>query len=394
MARRNAAQFGSLYVEGKPGHKLWKVRYFKTVLREGRTERVRAKSTVGPADGPGKLTRREAEVLAWNLYVKHQQGGLIERACTLKQFYDDSFKPHIARLKLGSQMDYETRWRNWVEPVMGELQLQQISPEDVAHAVYAPLRKGLSVQTAAHVKKLLQAIFTHAKKRAWFVGENPATGVELPEMHRREAYAYSPEQASQIIELFPSPVHEAALLSLTTGLTVAELRGLRWSRMNLTHEGTITGGRSLPRYSLAVVENFYMGQYGSPKAPKRRRIVPLLPVAVELLAALKRTTQFSGPDHPVFASKKGTPIDAHNVSNRLFRKVAEELGHPVCWHNFRHTHATWLDHEGVSMADRVAQMGHASSSMTLHYTHSDVERRRQAIQPIGERLRPPVEKVM
>ena len=394
MAHRNSSQFGTLCVEGKPGQRLWKVRYFKNVLREGCTERVRAKSTVGPADGPGKLTRKQAQVLAWNLYVKHQQRGLVERICTLRTFYDEVFTPHMGRLKKGSQKDYETRWRNWVEPRMGDLQLQQIGAEEVASVVYAPLRDGRSVQTATHVRKLLQAVFTLAKRRGWFVGENPAADIELPEMNRREAYAYSPGQAKQILELLTSPIREAVLLSLTSGLTAAELRGLRWSSVNLSSQPSIAGGRSLPPLSLSVTENFYLGEYGSPKAKQRRRVVPLFAAVAKDLGALQESTRFRHPTDPIFASSSGKPFDTHNVSNRTFRKISERLGFPVGWHNLRHTHATWLDQQNISMADRVAQMGHASSAMTLHYSHSDLERRRGVIDGFAESLQTGSGKVM
>ena len=389
MAKRNSSQFGTLYVEGRSGQRLWKVRYFKTVLHGGLTRRVRAKSTVGPADGPGKLSRKQAEVLAWNLYVKHQQHGNIERACTLKEFWEHVFMAHISRLKRGSQKDYETRWRNWVLPELGEFQIQQITTEDMAKVVYAPLQAGRSVQTAAHVRKLLQAIVTHAKDVGYFVGENPAASIELPEMTRRDAYVYSPDEARQILELLPSPVREAVLLSLTTGLTAAEMRGGRWCRVNLTTEKTIAGGRALPPLCLEVAENFYLGEYGTPKAKKRRRIVPLLPVVVEAMAALKASTHFAAVDDPIFAGAKGKPIDTHNVSNRLFRAVSDRLGIPVGWHNLRHTHSTWLDQQStMSMADRIAQMGHASAAMTLHYSHSDLDRRRVALEWINEQLQP------
>ena len=46
------------------------------------------------------------------------------------------------------------------------------------------------------------------------------------------------------------------------------------------------------------------------------------------------------------------------------------------------------------MADRVAQMGHAGTAMTMHYTHSDLERRRIALEGIAKSLGEANRKVM
>jgi hypothetical protein len=39
---------------------------------------------------------------------------------------------------------------------------------------------------------------------------------------------------------------------------------------------------------------------------------------------------------------------------------------------------------GMALSDRQAQMGHGDVRMTLDYTHSDLNRRRQAIESISE----------
>lgn len=58
----------------------------------------------------------------------------------------------------------------------------------------------------------------------------------------------------------------------------------------------------------------------------------------------------------------------------------------LSWHVFRHTHATLGEQIGMSLSDRQAQMGHGDVRMTMHYTHSDIERRRTSIEAIAGRL--------
>ena len=72
---------------------------------------------------------------------------------------------------------------------------------------------------------------------------------------------------------------------------------------------------------------------------------------------------------------------------RVIKPIAVELGMPwLSWHVFRHTHATLGEHIGMALLDRQAQMGHGDVRMTMHYTHSDLERRRNGIEAMSKQL--------
>jgi integrase len=89
----------------------------------------------------------------------------------------------------------------------------------------------------------------------------------------------------------------------------------------------------------------------------------------------------------VFASRNGTPLNERNLSRRALKPAGEKLGIPwLSWHVFRHTHATLGEEIGMALSDRQAQMGHRDVRMTMHYTHSDLNRRRQAIEAMTDRL--------
>ncbi len=63
------------------------------------------------------------------------------------------------------------------------------------------------------------------------------------------------------------------------------------------------------------------------------------------------------------------------------------LGLPwLSWHVFRHTHAALGEQIGMAVSDRQAQMGHGDVRMTLLYTHSDLSRRRAAVETMTDRL--------
>ena len=139
--------------------------------------------------------------------------------------------------------------------------------------------------------------------------------------------------------------------------------------------------------SLAVRENCYRGKFGSVKAKSRRRNLPLSRTVVDALLEIRPASRFNGPEDLVFASRNGTPLNENNLLKRVLKPAGQRLGIPwLSWHVFRHTHATLGEQIGMALSDRQAQMGHGDVRMTLHYTHSDLNRRRQAIEAISDRL--------
>ena len=73
----------------------------------------------------------------------------------------------------------------------------------------------------------------------------------------------------------------------------------------------------------------------------------------------------------VFASSKGTPLDAQNVVNRFFKPLLKSAGLPIIrWHDLRHTCATLLLSKGVHPKYVQQLLGHASIQLTLdRYSH-------------------------
>jgi integrase len=73
----------------------------------------------------------------------------------------------------------------------------------------------------------------------------------------------------------------------------------------------------------------------------------------------------------VFASSKGTPLDAQNIVNRHFKPLLRRAGLPdIRWHDLRHTYATLLLARGTHPTYVQKSLGHASVQLTLdRYSH-------------------------
>ena len=63
----------------------------------------------------------------------------------------------------------------------------------------------------------------------------------------------------------------------------------------------------------------------------------------------------------VFATGKGTPIDAQNIINRFFKPLLKRAQLPdIRWHDLRHTYATLLLARGTHPTYVQKSLGHAS----------------------------------
>ncbi len=73
----------------------------------------------------------------------------------------------------------------------------------------------------------------------------------------------------------------------------------------------------------------------------------------------------------VFASGKGTPLDAQNIVNRYFKPLLRRAELPnIRWHDLRHTCATLLLSRGTHPKLVQHLLGHASIQLTLdRYSH-------------------------
>ena len=137
-----------------------------------------------------------------------------------------------------------------------------------------------------------------------------------------------------------------------TGMRSAEINGLRWKCVDFE------------RREILVRETFTQGIFEYTKNdPSQREIAMSTPV----FKALKRQfeiTGHGGRDGLVFCSRQGTPIDAKNFTNRIWKPMLVDLD--IAYrrpYNTRHTCATlWLA-SGESPEWAARQLGHANTQM-------------------------------
>ena len=275
-------------------------------------------------------------------------------------------------------------WKNHIQPTLGAIQMRDVSPQMFQKLVSAKIEAGYSPQTIKHIRNCLSAIFRHARNLRFYEGSLPTDGVELPGMVRRERHALTWEQVLMLADAMPKHRNLIILLG-QTGMRIGEACGLLWKFVNLSAEWLVVDGEALPPNSLLVCSNWTVGERTSTKNRKWRK-VPLTTEAQSALRLHWEMARFRGEDQPVFASRVGTPLDAHNVSNRILKPAARKLGIPwACFHVLRHTTAALADKAGLTVAEKQKILGHRTADLSTHYSHPEIEHVREAMERMGKK---------
>jgi len=200
--------------------------------------------------------------------------------------------------------------------------------------------------------------------------------------------ALTPSQKSALLEaaaLKPEweTAYFAAILALNTTMRGCELKGLRWSDIDLLND-TLTIRRSKTEAGL--------------------RVIPLTPDAFEVLVQIRKRAELFGevlPEHYVFASFK--PVGRFNnreiVEHRMLQfdptkpigswkkawaKLITKAGlQGLRFHDLRHHSITELAESGASEQTIKAIAGHVSERMLARYSHIRLEAKRNALEALS-----------
>lgn len=266
---------------------------------------------------------------------------------------------------------------------LGEIDLGRLTPHDVQSYVN---RLDRQPRTVRHYAACLRTAFAYAVRRG-LLDRNPAADLDLPKVARRSLVPLTGAQLRDFLDATADdPLHPLYVTAAWTGMRQGELLGLRWEDVDLDratihvrHSLTRLPGRRGVRYDLT-----------EPKTPKSRRIVPLLPVVLNELRALRkadlaRTVRPKVDQGLVFAAAEGSPLPNWWVT-REFQAAVERAHLPkLRFHDLRHGAATMLIESGADLATVSAILGHSNIGTTVDlYGHLTEGGKRRAMARLTE----------
>jgi len=210
--------------------------------------------------------------------------------------------------------------------------------------------------------RMLKAAFNTARR--WkLLDSNPFEGVRLAGVPEREPLFFSPTDFEKLVACIKGNwLKEIVLFAVLTGMRRGELLNLRWQDVDL-HTRTI---------QIHSTPTFRTKQ-------DRKRAIPLNDRAFYLLQSRygKDTSEY------VFTLNGKQIFDGWLT--HAFKKVVTraKLGKEgLHFHSLRHTFASWLAQDGVSLYEVQKLLGHSSSSMTEVYSHLQPEQMHSTVNRI------------
>ncbi len=287
--------------------------------------------------------------------------------------------------------------RNWLLPVLADVELDRITGEHCAmvferidqfNAEIAAAAAGsrppvltgdvrsaakhVSVATQHRVLAALRAFLNYQWRRAHKIPFNPVHAVELEPEVTPEAERWSAAEARQFIAASAAdPLGLMFRVILLRGERRGEAVGFRWSGADLD-AGYLTVEKTVLELGGHVVD-------GSPKTRASARMVWLDDETIALLREHRRAQvadrlragEAWQDNDLIFCRADGSPWPPDYVSRR-FKRLARAAGlRPIKLHEGRHTAAS-LGHDAeVDPEIRRRTLGHADQAMTSHYTHPE-----------------------
>lgn len=287
---------------------------------------------------------------------------------TVAELWADFEREELPRRALATQQEYRSMARDWVLPALGRLKADGVGREDI-EKLHRRLTTEIGIPRRANtVRSLCSTLFNWAITRG-LCSHNPTRGVKGNPEPGRERYLNETELDRLLNVLETRPPREkdavdAIRLAMLTGARRGEILGMTWDQVDLD----------------AAV-------WVKPAATTKQRKLHRTPLSPDAVAVLRR--RYADPVRPLrFVFRHGNSQTGRNAIERDWYIIRAAAGlEDVRFHDLRHSFASWLVGEGLSLPIVGAMLGHSKPQTTARYAHLADRPLRQAAEIVANKVR-------
>lgn len=291
---------------------------------------------------------------------------------TIADLARDFKTDHLPKKRPATARDYTYLIDEYILKNMGSKRVAEVAYADVAQMHRKITRTGKGT-TANRAVAVLSRMFTEAIKLG-IVTVNPTKSIERNEETKRERFLNADELERLLDALTKLEDQEAAnifRLILLTGARKSEILAARWDMFDLA-EGTWT---KLSHHT----------------KQKKVHTLPLSAPARLLLVDIKKA-QAAQPSEYVFPVRR-LSTKKNTVENKPYRQNVKNAWASVLklakiddfrMHDMRHSYASFLVAEGMSLPLIGRLLGHTQTATTERYAHLDIDPLRKATDRVGD----------
>lgn len=322
----------------------------------------RQRSVYGPTQAAVKQAVKQAQAeMTLGLYFEPSKTTFEKWARTWLADYTSHIKPT-------TRDNYTAFMDRYLIPALGKVKLSQLRLVHIQRAFNAMADNGLSVGTQEAVKIALSSCLS-AAVRFDMLKSNLCKDVKLAKKQAKDMVIIDrPDMPLFVLAAKKSPYYAAMMLLIQTGIRSGELRGLRWSDIDLDNRVMSI------RQQVSDTKNGPIIQ--TTKGYKARDII-LIPETVKVLREHKKAQAES-------RIKWGGWKDTDLTRDLVFRmedgdvyprcalawpitKVGQEIGilglHP---HSLRDSYAVAALRSGIEVKTVQSNLGHKDATITLN----------------------------
>jgi len=356
--------------------------YVRRVKRRGRARWVLDIRYRTP-EGVNKRFRRDAQVQtraaanaeAQRLLLRLAEKGTLdpddeeeepEAVPTIDDAIEQFELVELPKKKPSTQHGYAQIIEAEIRPRYGSWLLTDVDRQTFLELDTELVATGLSASTRRNILVVFRRILGAAVDAGWL--EHMPALPKLPRVGRKVTRSMSWEESNALIDASSEVFKLALFLARDAGLRASEVRGLRWTDVDLE------------RRELTVRRAICHGIEDSPKSGHER----VVPLTDELYAVLVEANEKKpSPWAPVAPSSWGTPWSEAGLRNAFDRAKRKAGLAEWTFHSLRHFFVSDLFRQGASAPVVQRLAGHEVLTTTQRYAHANDDECRAAIAAVG-----------
>ena len=298
-------------------------------------------------------------------------------------FITDWLKMMKSRVEITTYTSYERAIIHkivpYFEPLHYTLQDMEQHPKYIQDFYQHELDRGLSANTVIHyhanIRKCLQYAF-----QIGMIRSNPTDRVERPRKEKFKSEVYSAEELEQLFTAIQGdPAEFAVIMAAFYGLRRREIVGLKWDAVDFENKKI-----SIQHTVVGVKIDGVMTDVARDRTKTKSscRTLPLIPACEQMLKKMKKEQELNrkvcGKDYCtdyldyIYVNPMGMRFHPDYLTQHFPNFLVSHNMKRIRFHDLRHSCASLLYANGVSLKEIQEWLGHSDISTTSNiYTHLD-----------------------
>lgn len=259
-----------------------------------------------------------------------------------------------------------------------KLLLKELLPSHIQdYYQYELDENGVTTNTVLHYHANIRAALQHALKTD-LIATNPADKIERPKKNEFFGSFYNHQEINFLFNKVKGELIElAVILAAFYGLRRSEVVGLKWTAINFENKTISIRHTVTPVY---FEGQEHLIEKDRTKNKSSRRTLPLVPAFEDLLLRIRElqvlnkaicgNSYCTDYDEYIYLDKLGQRIKPGYITQNFTRTIKKLKMRKIRYHDLRHSCASLLLSNGISMKEIQEWLGHSNYSTTANiYSH-------------------------